>query len=260
MVAKLAEFEELYRNRPIQQNGGGMLSVPMFLAWFVLQRLQPMAIIESGVWLGQGTWFFERACPDAKIYCIDVNLKRIRYRSCRAEYFDNDFSAIDWSHLPKGQTLLFFDDHQNAYERMKIASWFGFKHLMFEDNYPVSRGDCYSLKQAFSGAGSAFQANRGLALPKTVQVVASKLLGASLQNPVSVAPNLVDAAYLNRNLEIYQELPPVFQRENTRWGDPWSKEDYPTPEPLLERVTTPHQQLFYDEATAYTWMCYAKLN
>jgi len=146
LLGTLEEFSSLYRSRPIKDNTGGMKSPHMFCAWFALQTLKPIAIIESGVWLCQGSWFFEKACADAQLYCIDVNLKRIRYKSTRAKYLDRDFASIDWTQLPKDETVLFFDDHQNAYERIKAAKWFGFKHLLFEDNYPAYQGDCYSLK------------------------------------------------------------------------------------------------------------------
>src|SRR5687768_2691932 len=84
MLGKLEEFSSLYDDRPIKDNTGGMLSPHMFSIWFALRTLQPKAVIESGVWLGQSTWFFERACPDAQLYCIEPNLDRIQYRSTRA--------------------------------------------------------------------------------------------------------------------------------------------------------------------------------
>ena len=81
IIGKLEEFSSLYDDRPIRDNAGGMHSPHMFLSWFALQTLQPKAIIESGVWRGLGTWFFERACPEPQLYCIDPNLDHIQYRS-----------------------------------------------------------------------------------------------------------------------------------------------------------------------------------
>ena len=231
MTGKLEEFSWLYHERPIKDNTGGMLSAHMFLIWFALQALKPRVIVESGIWLGQGTWFFERACPNAQLYCIDRNLDRIQYRSNRAKYFKRDFSTIDWSHLPKGETVLFFDDHQNALERVKTAKRFGFKHLIFEDNYPPLQGDCYSLKKAFMHSGFKH----------------------------GIPANEVDAKYLKQSLEVYYEFPPIFKAERTRWGDLWDDENYPTPEPLLNSVEREYQQLYVDEAVYYTWMCYVKL-
>ena len=57
MRAKLEEFAGLYETRPIEDNSGGMSSTHCFLFWFVLQRLKPKVVVESGVWRGQGTWF-----------------------------------------------------------------------------------------------------------------------------------------------------------------------------------------------------------
>jgi len=256
---RLKEFAELYEQRPITNNEGGMRSPHMYLVWFALQELKPKAIVESGVWLGQGTWFFEKACPYAKLYCIDLNLDIIRYRSSKAEYFDRDFSTIDWNHLAKDETVLFFDDHQNAYERVKSAKWMGFKHLIFEDNYPTLQGDCYSLKKAFMHAGFQFRPPP----PKTIKAKLiywlKDMLGVTTAGHTDVSPNAVDAQYLKNNLEIYSEFPPIFKSELTRWGDPWDEKNYPTPEPLLQSVEEDYQQIFKDEAVYYTWMCYAKL-
>lgn len=254
MKARLGEFSELYQRRPLPGNSGGMSSPHLFMTWFALRRLNPEAIVESGVSLGQGTWFFEQACPDARLVCIEPDLARIQYRSKRAEYFDQDFSRLDLGHLPKRRTALFFDDHQNAYERAKTAKWFGFEHLIFEDNYPAGQGDCYSLKRVFAHAG--------LGPPPAPKGLRTKLrqaiCGASAP-PVRIPPNRADAARLMENLSVYYEFPPVFKTSLTRWGDPWDDEKYPTPLPLLERVEAPFQQVYLDEARDYTWMCYARL-
>jgi hypothetical protein len=231
----------------------------MFLAWFALKELKPKAIVESGVYLGQGTWFLEKACPDAELYCIDIDLQQVQYKSSRAMYFDQDFSTIDWNHLPKGDTVLFFDDHQNAYDRVKTAKWFGFKHLIFEDNYPPLQGDCYSLKKAFMHSGFKFTLTRTKSPKVIVKETIKRLLGIGSQNCGYICPNDVDSKYLRQNIEVYYEFPPVFKTEETRWNDNWDDLNYPTPEPLLRLVEKKYQQIFLDEAIYYTWMCYVKL-
>jgi hypothetical protein len=218
MIGKLEEFAVLNEDRPIRDNIYGMRAPHMFLAWFVLQWFQPGHIIESGVAFGQGSWFFERACPEAQLHCIEPYVA-VLYRPGRATYYTKDFSLIDWDHLPKDGTVLFFDDHQDAFERVRQARQFGFVHLLIEDNYPVGQGDCYSLKKAFEREDHA--------------------------------------EWLRQTLEVYQELPPVFVAERTRWGDAWS--DYSTPAPLLDTVEEGWQQIFWDEVEHYTWMCYAKV-
>ncbi len=258
MIAKLEAFSELYRRRPIPDNEGGMRSQHMFLTWFALQELQPQAVIESGVWLGQGTWLIESACPNAQIYCIDLNLDQIQYKPKQATYFNQDFATIDWNHLPKEDTVIFFDDHQNAYERVKTAKWFGFKHLMFEDNYPAFQGDCYSLKKVLMqmGHGSAGTHNP---IKSIVKQKVKEVVGIKEHTLTEIRPNEVDAAYLKQNLEIYYEFPPIYKTALTRWGDAWNDERYPTPEPLLQTVEKEYQAVYQAEATSYNWICYAKL-
>ena len=58
MIELIDEFHQLYQTRPIKDNNGGMKSGHMFPSWFVIKKLQPEYIIESGVWKGLGTWFF----------------------------------------------------------------------------------------------------------------------------------------------------------------------------------------------------------
>jgi hypothetical protein len=259
MLSKLEEFASLYENRPIKDNTGGMKSPHMFSIWFALKALKPKAIIESGVWLGQGTWFFENACPEAQLYCIDLNIDRIQYRSGLAKYFDLDFSTIDWNGLPKSDTLLFFDDHQNAYERMKTAKWFGFKHVIFEDNYPPSQGDFYSIKKILMHSGFKYIPAHKPSFKSKVKNKIKTLIGFQGQQYERIIPNDIDAKYLMQNLEVYYEFPPVFRVEQTRWGDIWDNDNYPTSEPLLTTVDRKYQQIFLDEAKFYTWMCYLKL-
>jgi hypothetical protein len=258
LVAALEEFSRLYETRPIRDNTGGMKAPHMFSAWFGLKRLKPKAVIESGIWHGQGTWLIEQACPDAELFCIDINLEPLRYRSQRARYFTRDFSTLEWNTLPKEETVLFFDDHQNAYERLKTVRWFGFRHAFFEDNYPPTHGDCYSLKKVWMHAGFRPPAPNLTPVDRAKGQV-RRLLGVSEPPQVEIAPNSIDATYLRANLEAYYEFPPIFRRDKTRWGDPWADEKYPTPPALLTRVEAPYQQVFLDEALDYTWICYARL-
>jgi len=246
--ARLEEFAYLYDKRPLRDNPGGMSAVHMFLFWFVLQYLHPRVVIESGVWRGLGTWFIEQACPDCEIWCIDPNPRFLCYRSKRAKYLTEDISRHDWSLCPKDSTLVFFDDHMNALDRMRLCVGLGFQHLVFEDNYPVGVGDCYSLKQALACAGH--QPERRLA------VSVRRLLGSARDK--SIPPNNEDAAYIRQHSEVVTELPPVFKLAVTRWGMPWD-ERFPTPEPLLAVPTHPWQELYLDGAAGYTWLCYVRL-
>ena len=247
----IPDFLEIYKQKPIDDNQGGMKSPHMFATWFLLKKINPKNVIESGVWKGQGTWLIEKTLPDAKIYSIDLNLSKREYLSEKVMYFDTDFFNIDWSIIQeKENTILFFDDHQNAFERIKKCKGLGFKYYLFEDNYPSGPGDCYSLKKAFQHAGfEPDSKERGL----------SKIIKTLLGKTNRVAPNSKDASYLKRVLEIYYEFPPVFIKKKTRWGDNWDGEIYPTPLPLYEEVEHDYLRVFREEADSYTWLCYAKI-
>lgn len=221
MLEHLDEFAEIYSRRPIDDNHGGMKAPQAFHAWYVAKKLQPVAIIESGIWYGQGTWFFEQACPDAKIICIDPDMSRLKYKSDKAHYVTHDFNMIDWSSidLDRSNILCFFDDHQNALSRLPNLKKYGFKHVMFEDNYPVGQGDCVSLKTVLETKDD-------------------------------------EEKIVRDHLEIYQEMPPPVSAETTRWGDAWS--NYPTYDSLITNKTDKNK-CYFDGAENYTWICYGRM-
>jgi hypothetical protein len=253
MKKMIPEFLELYKQKPVNDNQGGMKTPHMFATWFMLKKLNPKYVIESGVWKGQGTWLIEKALPSANIYSIDPDLSMREYKSDKVNYFDTDFFAIDWSIIPdKKDALLFFDDHQNALERIRQGKEIGFRNFIFEDNYPAAQGDCYSLKKAFQHSGFTPQKQR-----RSLKMMIHQLL-----NPVRsgrVEPNTTDSGYLKEVLNIYYEFPPVFKKSMTRWGDDWDEHQYPTPPPLFDKVEQEYLKIFEDEAVYYTWICYAAL-
>ena len=219
--SKLDDFMKLYEKRPIINNNGGMGAPHCFATYFLMKSLNKPFITESGIWKGQSTWLIENTCPSAKLLCIDPNLNKRIYISKKATYTTTDWSKLNIAN-PE-ETLCFFDDHQNAMGRVKRAVEQGFKHLIFEDNYPVGRGDCESLKQTFN-------------------------------------KNTDDMKFLRENIEIYYEFPPVFKQEKTRWGDDWNDVNYPTTEPIFQELKGNEKyREFYDDALGYTWIAYVKL-
>jgi len=249
ILKDIAEFLQIYPHQsPIKDNQGGMKAPHAFATWWLLRQLKPKVVIESGVWKGQGTWLIAQALPEAEIHAIDPNPRFRQYSSPQAKYYSQDLTKIDWSALPKEETLLFIDDHQNALERLKFAQKAGFKHIIFEDNYMGAAGDCYSLKKAWHGLG--FQPN----LPKH-WLLRLKYLW---KRPQAVAPNQEDRRYLESELALYYEFPPVVKPSHTRWGDTWTEEAYPTA-PALYAEAAKAPEIFVKEAQDYTWLCYARL-
>ncbi|MBF9045524.1 hypothetical protein LSUCC0031_00170 [Rhodobacterales bacterium LSUCC0031] len=246
------EFAELYAQRPLKTNDGGMKAPHMFATWYMLRKLQPSLIVESGVWYGQGTWIIEQACPDARLVCIDLEIDRIAYRSKRAEYHSVDFDLVNFGDHDLTNALCFWDDHQNALRRLQQMAWKGFRQAIFEDNYPAARGDCYSLKKAFAGVGFTPEIQ---GVKEALKWSLIDRLGQKLQ-AFKLPPNTTHAAELRRICEVYYEFPPLVRPPQTRWGDPWTDEAYPTKEAVftdgLDSVTE-------EEAVSYNWICYTRI-
>lgn len=253
------EFLDIYQKRPIADNAGGMLSPHMFWTWYVLRTLSPKYIIESGVYKGQGTWLMLQACPDAKVFSIDPELSQREYINEAVTYFSDDFSLINWKdYVEPTETFCFFDDHQNAYTRLQQMKWMGgFSQAMFEDNYPATQGDCYSLKKVFSESGFKMAACRPQGFIGKLKHSIKKNLGVLEGSEIKA--NTAHAYYTLQNIESYTTFPPLFKNEDTRWGDKWSGENYLTPEPILGNDEMGKYKILKEEAYAYTWICYVRL-
>jgi hypothetical protein len=248
------EFKRIYLQKPVRNNDGGMKAPHAFACWFMMKNLKPDLIIESGIWKGQGTWLIEKACPEADVVCLDVDLSKIEYRSSRAVYFEKDFSVVDFSEYDKSNAICFFDDHQNAFFRLQQMKWKGFSRAIFEDNYPKLRGDCYSLKKAFEGVGfkeSMSGQNRLKCAVKNTLVDFFKLGCRS-----DVQPNITHRTELQEKLDVYYEFPPLFVENLTRWGDEWDFNVYPTKSPIFNYEK---QDSLKAEANSYNWMAYVDL-
>ena len=123
ILKEIETFRNLYKQRPIKNNIHGMRFQHMFATYFILKKLNPSFIIESGVYKGQSTWLIENALPTSNILSIDIDLSQREYISKRAKYSNVDFKNQDFSNIPE-DTLVFLDDHVNHYERLQQAKFF----------------------------------------------------------------------------------------------------------------------------------------
>ena len=97
--AALKEFHDLYRQRPIEDNEGGMKSPHLFNTWYALKMLKPKLVIESGVWKGLGTWAIERAVPEAKLISIELDYSHLQFKSDAVVYLNRDIRSYDWDDI-----------------------------------------------------------------------------------------------------------------------------------------------------------------
>lgn len=221
----IGEFVAVYEARPIRSNIGGMRFNHSFATWFMLKSLNPSVVIESGVWQGHSTWLIEQACPAAKLYCLDLNFSQLIYRSSSAAYIEKDFSECDWSAVERASAVCFFDDHQNAYARLKDLRWAGFTRAIFDDNFPCGEGDCYSLRHLLAGFGherlqmSKEQLDDGQMQRRRAMESALRSLGPRQQ--MLVRANQADRILFERNCKEYFEFPPVALTATSGWGAPY---------------------------------------
>ena len=148
ILGNLSNFIDLYEDRPIKNNKGGMLFAQLFYFYNILINIKPELVIESGVFKGQSTWLIEKTLPECEIISIDTDLNQREYISKKALYTSKDFKFNDFSNIPTN-SLVLFDDHVNHLERIMEANFFGIKDLVFEDNYPKFKGDFQSIKQFY---------------------------------------------------------------------------------------------------------------
>jgi len=239
----LDEYLEIYKNKPIDDNTGGMKSPHLFNMFCLLKETKPKLIIESGIWKGQGTWLFEHASPESDIICFDIYMKRLLYKSEKALYVENDITRVDWpsffnanSNYTPENTLLFFDDHVNFTERLKFLSSVPyFKKIVYEDNYAPSQGDCVS--------------------PKKLRECTTCIIDRDgIRSEYNIPKEDIDL--FEKTVSYYQELPPLFKPENTRWGDSW--DNYNTIDPILE-LNEDSNETLVKEMYDYTWIAYMEL-
>ena len=262
MIDALEQFGSIYDERPVKDNNGGMGAPHLFATWLMAKTLAPQTIIESGIWKGQGTWILEQACPQATIHSLDLNLSKREYFSKTVNYHENDLAEVDWSGLEPATTLVFLDDHQNAYSRLQLCKWYGFRDLIFEDNYLPGKGDFYSLKMIVAGSGfgkvsgkSSGQEYRSLSakIGRKIRAMARQF-GLSSDPAIpqfsrcNVAPNSCDLKFMRQNLEVYAEFPPVFEKKN-----------FPSPAPLLEVGKKSRYPQMSEDTESYNGICYVRL-
>jgi hypothetical protein len=246
ITLSLEEFKKLYAERPIKDNHGGMKSPHLFNTWHAIRQLKPKLIIESGVWKGLGTWILHLAAPEAKIISIDIDYSKLEYRNESGVYLNQDITTFNWEkilkedypHIKKEEIVVFLDDHQNFLQRLEFIHELGIKHVLCEDNYPLLQGDILS--------------------PKKILACQDYIIDKGGRRSVHRF-SYFDYEKFDNCVKIYQELPPIFKTKETRWGDEWEENRYPTKPPLLTEDRKKEYPVFYEEANSYTWICYMGL-
>ncbi len=135
--SQVSEFHDIYLNAPVTMNRYGVhFSTGLFL-FLIARRRDPALMVESGVYKGLSTYFLSAACPAAELHAFDPNLSELVYRSANATYRPVDWMEYDIRCDPLRSNLAFFDDHQSQARRVIEAYGRGFRHLIFDDSWPI---------------------------------------------------------------------------------------------------------------------------
>lgn len=222
----LDEFIKIYENRPIKNNKGGMQFSHMFYFFFILKKINPDFIIESGVYKGQSTWLIENTSPNSKILSIDIDLSQREYISEKATYSSKDLKFQSLKEISPN-SLIFLDDHVNHLDRLIDVDLLNIKHIILEDNYPGKTGDFQTLKQIIDK--KIFQHNPGiLSLLNTnlkfFKIILSKILNKKYNSKedIDLITKRIRDGHTNKifiknvleKINNYYEFPPLSNLEN----------------------------------------------
>ncbi len=132
----LNDYNKLYYNNPFKNKGGGMGYNNGLFFYFFIKYIEPDVVIESGLWRGFTTYLIDNASKKStQIFCFDINLKLIKYKSKKANYYEFDLNRFDFSKILKNKKVLaFFDDHVSQYDRLKFCNNNCIKYTIFDDD------------------------------------------------------------------------------------------------------------------------------
>lgn len=132
--ADVERFDLLFHDAPFHEMGGGMGYNNGLVLFCFAASVGATQVIESGVWKGFTTYILDQASPaNSKLFCFDINLSKIEWRSTKAEYFEHDIT--EWnSNADSENVLALFDDHVSQYDRLQYSYDHGFKYLVFDDD------------------------------------------------------------------------------------------------------------------------------
>ena len=153
------DLDDFFRNvyfEDISENSGGMNINDMFSFYFLLKKLRPKMVIESGIWNGLSTKLIRKTLGDSLIIiCLDprdIPQYGFKDNNKNTHYFTGKH-FIDFNDFELGafvndfeKVLCFFDDHQNSAQRLKQCIHKNIINVFFNDNYPKNLGSHYSVQ------------------------------------------------------------------------------------------------------------------
>ena len=238
----LNEFLMSVNFQEINANDGGMKVPDMFSLYFLLKKLRPSVVIESGVWNGQSTKLIRETLEDVKIISLDPRPIE-GYIDENTTYYVGDkfkdFKDLDLSSFDMNSVLCFFDDHQNQAERLIQCIDKNVKHVFFNDNYPVNCGSHFSIQHLLNN-------DRRL------------VFDIETQYPYSINTfpqiDLSNTNEITKRIEKYVIFPNIFSKKIEMVEGLFDCDAF------LGNEDIEKYQPFYKSAQTYTWNTYILLN
>lgn len=238
----LNEFLMSVNFQEINANDGGMKVPDMFSLYFLLKKLRPGVVIESGVWNGQSTKLIRETLEDVKIISLDPRPIE-GYIDENTTYYVGDkfkdFKDLDLSSFDMNSVLCFFDDHQNQAQRLIQCIDKNVKHVFFNDNYPVNCGSHFSIQHLLNN-------DRRL------------VFDIETQYPYSINTfpqiDLSNTNEITKRIEKYLIFPNIFSKKIEMVEGLFDCDAF------LGNEDIEKYQPFYKSAQTYTWNTYILLN
>ena len=238
----LNEFLMSVNFQEINANDGGMKVPDMFSLYFLLKKLRPSVVIESGVWNGQSTKLIRETLEDVKIISLDPRPIE-GYIDENTTYYVGDkfkdFKDLDLSSFDMNGVLCFFDDHQNQAQRLIQCINKNVKHVFFNDNYPVNCGSHFSIQHLLNN-------DRRL------------VFDIETQYPYSINTfpqiDLSNTNEITKRIEKYVIFPNIFSKKIEMVEGLFDCDAF------LGNEDIEKYQPFYKSAQTYTWNTYILLN
>jgi hypothetical protein len=238
----LNEFLMSVNFQEINANDGGMKVPDMFSLYFLLKKLRPSVVIESGVWNGQSTKLIRETLEDVTIISLDPRPIE-GYIDENTTYYVGDkfkdFKDLDLSSFDMNSVLCFFDDHQNQAQRLIQCIDKNVKHVFFNDNYPVNCGSHFSIQHLLNN-------DRRL------------VFDIETQYPYSINTfpqiDLSNTNEITKRIEKYLIFPNIFSKKIEMVEGLFDCDAF------LGNEDIEKYQPFYKSAQTYTWNTYILLN
>jgi len=238
----LNEFLMSVNFQEINANDGGMKVPDMFSLYFLLKKLRPSVVIESGVWNGQSTKLIRETLEDVKIISLDPRPIEGYIDENTTYYIGDkfkDFKDLDLSSFDMNSVLCFFDDHQNQAQRLIQCIDKNVKHVFFNDNYPVNCGSHFSIEHLLNN-------DRRL------------VFDIETQYPYSINTfpqiDLSNTNEITKRIEKYVIFPNIFSKKIEMVEGLFDCDAF------LGNEDIEKYQPFYKSAQTYTWNTYILLN